>query len=240
MRSPALPERSRAAPPHFFVFYATVVVVQGVHVVEHIIQLIQVYVFDVPDDDALAVLGYLFAIQDTEEWLHLAFNITYVVSLYVLVFSLRELVLRRAVPDWTFWVFVVGGVALETWHLVEHFVIMSHVIRNGGCPCPGIGDRALSVSDTQLHFVYNAVAYAATCTPFVSIVAARRREQLSMRTGIRASPGTGHAAGRPRPDGGWPPDGCARRERRTDRRRRGPPTPRPARPAWPRRDRPRP
>jgi hypothetical protein len=31
-------------------------------------------------------------------------------------------------------------------------VIISRVIANGGCPCPGIGDAALSISDTVLHF----------------------------------------------------------------------------------------
>jgi len=39
-------------------------------------------------------------------------------------------------------------------------VIISHVIANGGCPCPGIGDAALGVSDTVLHLMYNALAYA--------------------------------------------------------------------------------
>jgi hypothetical protein len=44
--------------------------------------------------------------------------------------------------------------------MVEHGVIISHVIANGGCPCPGIGDAALGVSDTVLHFFYNALAYS--------------------------------------------------------------------------------
>ena len=97
------------------------------------------------------------------------------VSLYVLVFPLRELVLRRVVPPWAFWVFLVGGVGLETWHLVEHLVIIGNVIRNDGCPCPGIGDEALGVTDTQLHFVYNAIAYAATLAPLPSLLEARRQ-----------------------------------------------------------------
>ena len=32
--------------------------------------------------------------------------------------------------------------------MTEHTVIIANVIRNDGCPCPGIGDRALDVSDT--------------------------------------------------------------------------------------------
>jgi hypothetical protein len=50
--------------------------------------------------------------------------------------------------------------------VVEHSVIIANVLKKSGCPCPGIGDAALGVTDTQLHFVYNAIAYAATVTPF--------------------------------------------------------------------------
>ena len=164
-----------AVRTRFFHFYVAVVVIQGVHVVEHIIQLLQVYVYGVPDDDALGLLGYVFAFQGTEEWLHLAFNTAYVLSLCALVFPLRELALRRVVPAWAFWVFLVGGVGFESWHLVEHLVIIANVVRNSGCPCPGIGDRALDVTDTQLHFVYNAIAYAATLAPLPSLLAARRQ-----------------------------------------------------------------
>ena len=161
--------------PWFARFYTAVVAVQGVHVVEHVIQLVQVYLLGVPDDDAFGLLGYVLRLQDTEEWLHLGFNLAYVVALYVLVFPLRELVLRRSVPVWAFWAFLVGGLGLESWHLVEHLVIISEVLRNGGCPCPGIGDQALDVTDTQLHFVYNTIAYAGTLAPFVFLVRARSR-----------------------------------------------------------------
>ena len=59
------------------------VAVQGIHVIEHVIQLIQVYVFGVPDDDGRGLLGYFFVFHGTEEWLHLLFNMAYVASLYV-------------------------------------------------------------------------------------------------------------------------------------------------------------
>lgn len=55
-------------------------------------------------------------------------------------------------------------------------MIISHVIANGGCPCPGIGDAALSVSDTVLHFVYNIVAYTGVVVVFVHVL--RRRGDL--------------------------------------------------------------
>jgi hypothetical protein len=142
-----------------------VVVVQGVHVIEHVIQLIQVFVLGIPDDFALGLLGYVFQIQGTEEWLHLVFNVTYLLALLLIVAPLRRLV-PSALPHWTFNAFLLG-VALEGWHNVEHAVIISNVIANAGCPCPGIGDSALGITDTVLHFFYNLIAYAATVPAFI-------------------------------------------------------------------------
>lgn len=149
----------------FAPLYASVVIVQGIHVFEHIIQLGQVYLLDVPEDDALGLLGYVFEFQDTEEWLHLVFNVTYLLALYLLLIPLRGVVPERA-PVWSFAAFTIGAVGLETWHVIEHTVIISNVIENNGCPCPGIGDAALGITDTVLHFFYNAVAFLATLAPF--------------------------------------------------------------------------
>lgn len=149
----------------FLPLFVAVVVIQGIHVVEHVIQLAQVYLFGVADDDALGLLGYVFEFQGTEEWLHLVFNLSYLLALYALILPMRRFVLDT-IPFWAFGVFVLGAAGLETWHVVEHSVVIANVIKNSGCPCPGIGDAALGVTDTQLHFVYNAVAYAATVTPF--------------------------------------------------------------------------
>jgi hypothetical protein len=149
----------------FIPLFVAVVVIQGIHVFEHIVQLVQVYVFDVPDDEALGFLGYFIQFNDTEEWLHLVFNATYLLALYALLVLMRGFV-PQPIPFWAFGVFAAGAVGLETWHVVEHSVIIANVIQNNGCPCPGIGDVALGVTDTQLHFVYNAVAYLATVTPF--------------------------------------------------------------------------
>jgi hypothetical protein len=149
-----------------------VVVVQGVHVVEHVIQLIQVFLLGIPDDLALGLLGYVFQLQGTEEWLHLVFNVSYLVALLLLVVPLRAVV-PDAVPRWAFAAFLFG-VGLESWHNVEHAVIISNVLRNGGCPCPGIGDAALKISDTVLHFFYNAIAYSATVPAFVYYISRTR------------------------------------------------------------------
>jgi hypothetical protein len=152
--------------------FVGVVFVQGIHVIEHIIQLIQVFVLGIPDDKALGLLGYIFQFQGTEEWLHLVFNVTYLLALLLLVAPLRNIV-PDAVPRWAFAAFIFG-VGMESWHNVEHAVIISNVIRNGGCPCPGIGDVALGITDTVLHFFYNVIAYAATVPAFVLYISRTR------------------------------------------------------------------
>jgi hypothetical protein len=149
-----------------------VVAVQGIHVFEHIVQLVQVFVLGIPDDKALGLLGYIFQFQGTEEWLHLVFNVTYLLALLLLVVPLRSQV-PGVVPRWGYAAFLFG-VGLEGWHNIEHVVIVSNVIRNGGCPCPGIGDVALGITDTVLHFFYNAIAYSATVPAFIYYVSRTR------------------------------------------------------------------
>ena len=61
--------------------------------------------------------------------------------------------------------------------MVEHGVIISNVIANGGCPCPGIGDVALGLSDTILHLVYNLVAYFGIAYAYVLVLRQRGSER---------------------------------------------------------------
>lgn len=171
--------------PKFFPFFATVVIVQGLHSVEHIIQLVQVYVFGVPSERAFGVLGYVFNFSGTAEWLHLVYNVAFLSSLFALVLGIHELLLAGVIPRWAYRFFLVGGVGLETWHMTEHAVIISRVISNHGCPCPGIGDRALNVSDIQLHFVYNAITYSSIVVSFVFVHRRRRIDRL--RASVRST-----------------------------------------------------
>jgi hypothetical protein len=62
-------------------------------------------------------------------------------------------------------------------------VIISHVIANGGCPCPGIADSALGVSDTIVHFFYNLLSYGGVVVAYRLVL--RRRQALSGRRSPR-------------------------------------------------------
>ena len=164
--------------PTAFWFMTAVVVIQGGHVVEHVIQLFQVFAFGVPEQDALGLLGYVLQFNGTEEWLHLGYNTFYLLALYALIVPLWRIT-PTVLSTWAFWFFIVASVWIESWHMVEHGVIISHVIANGGCPCPGIGDVALGLSDTILHFFYNALAYAGVVYAYVLIV--RQRGYILLR-----------------------------------------------------------
>ena len=162
----------------WFYFMTAVVAIQGGHVVEHIVQMLQVTVFGVPDAKALGLLGYVLQFNGTEEWLHLGYNSLYLLALYALIVPLWRIT-PSVLPTRAFWFFLGASVWLETWHMVEHGVIISHVIANGGCPCPGIGDAALGVTDTVLHFFYNLVAYAGVVLAYVFVL--RDRGSISRR-----------------------------------------------------------
>jgi hypothetical protein len=154
-----------------FVFFAAIVAIQGVHMFEHVVQLLQVTVFGVPEKEALGLLGYVLQLQGTEEWLHIVFNGVLLASLYALFFPVRSALGGRFGGG--LWAFPCA-VAVETWHFAEHVQIIVNVIAHGGCPCPGISDPVLGVSDTVLHFFYNAVVYACMLIAFRSVLQANR------------------------------------------------------------------
>jgi hypothetical protein len=179
-----------------FTFMTVVVAVQGAHLFEHVVQLMQVYLFGVPDDDALGLLGYVLQFNGTEEWLHLGYNAAYVAALYALLVPLWR-VTPDVVPLWAFVTFLGASVGVETWHIAEHGVIISNVVANNGCPCPGIGDRALGVTDTVLHFFYNAIAYSGLGVAYLYAWRARRSAPAISGRGTPATPRAGTAPWRP-------------------------------------------
>jgi hypothetical protein len=154
-------------------FLAALTVVQGAHMVEHVVQLAQVTVLGVADDEAFGLLGYVVQFNGTEEWLHLGYNAFYLLALYALILPLWRIT-PAVLPYRAFGFYVGASVWIETWHIVEHGVIIANVIANDGCPCPGIGDVALGLSDTVLHFVYNAIAYAGLAYAYLLVLRSRR------------------------------------------------------------------
>ena len=97
----------------------------------------------------------------------------YLLALYALIVPLWRIT-PGVLSYWAFGFYIAASVWIETWHIVEHGVIIANVIENGGCPCPGIGDVALGLSDTVLHFGYNAIAYAGLAYAYLLVLRSRR------------------------------------------------------------------
>jgi hypothetical protein len=97
----------------FYPLFLGVVIIQGIHVVEHIIQLAQVYIFGVPDDLALGLLGYVFQFQGTEEWLHW-------LTTFLLALTRRSFPCALADGSAVGVCGLRGSGGVESWHVVEH------------------------------------------------------------------------------------------------------------------------
>lgn len=131
---------------HWLAVFWVLVVIQGGHVFEHIVQMVQIHVLGWPPARSHGIFGAL----DTE-WVHLVFN--------TLVLGLVALLLYRFRTNGWLWVALVAAV----WHQVEHVQIMYVYLTTGVGGTPGllssggvIGD-GVPVTRPDLHFLYNVV-----------------------------------------------------------------------------------
>lgn len=119
------------------------VVTQGGHLLEHLIQYLQVNVFDVPGSGVFSAL-------DTE-WVHFTWNT------WVLLATI-PLLLRFRGNRWL-WLAAVAAV----WHEAEHLYLIVQYISSGQEGNPGllasggVLGGGLPVSRVNLHFYYNVV-----------------------------------------------------------------------------------
>jgi hypothetical protein len=106
------------------------------HFVEHVTQLIELYVLHWPRPDCLGILGVLYPWLMRSELLHLAY------ALYML---------------WGLYYFQVNNhwwktaIYLQSYHLIEHVLLMTQLLM--GYKPTGIG--GIWFPRIELHFVYN-------------------------------------------------------------------------------------
>jgi hypothetical protein len=110
-------------------------VVQGFHMLEHVVQVIQVNV-----QDAEVRRGLAGAVFDTE-WVHFGYNLSVLVFL---VWAWR--VIARLDPSdrgaATSYGFVLSALVIQSYHLVEHLAKILQHVTSGLDPAPGlIGDQ---------------------------------------------------------------------------------------------------
>lgn len=123
-------------------------VLQGLHFVEHIAQVTQRFFLDLPE--AHGILG---AALDTE-WVHFAYNLALLVSLWGLLFAYR----LHHEPTWTersrwYHLALLFTATLQLYHMVEHVVKVAQHVTTACASCPGL--LGATVNLVWLHFFIN-------------------------------------------------------------------------------------
>lgn len=121
------------------------------HWLEHVVQAVQVWGLTMPRPEARGVLGYLFPVLVSEEWLHYGYALGMLAGLAVLLpgFTGRD----------RFW----WGLALtiQFWHHIEHLLLFYQA--QAGAPLFGRGVPTsvlqLLFPRVELHLWYNAVVF---------------------------------------------------------------------------------
>jgi hypothetical protein len=134
------------------------VLLQGGHELEHIVQVFQRYVFGNPTG-----AGILGALVDVEP-LHLAYNGIFL-FLIALCFYLggfyKELARRHAIAFWLM-SFALG---FEAYHFIEHIFKTVQFTDTGMNGTPGILGSFINL--VWLHFAYNTIAFIPLVVVFV-------------------------------------------------------------------------
>jgi hypothetical protein len=136
-------------------FYV-LVVTQGGHVVEHIVQVTQIHVVGTPPKQARGVFGALDI-----EWVHFVWNTWVLVAVVLLVLRFRR-------NPWLW-----ATLAFAVWHEAEHAYLITKYIATGIPGHPGLGAKGgafgggLPITRPDLHFYYNIIETAPLIAGFV-------------------------------------------------------------------------
>jgi len=136
------------------ILFSALLAVMLAHELEHLIQVGQKEVVGATcPNDCRGALGFIFDI----EWVHFAYNVSIFVAVGALIafFRLRE-------P------FLLGGLALQGYHVVEHSLKLEQWLTNGHrSPTPGILGEHFSL--VELHFVLNTAVFALVLTGYLRL-----------------------------------------------------------------------
>jgi hypothetical protein len=134
----------------------SILLVQGFHTIEHLVQVFQRFVFYQPKG-----AGLLGSWVDVEP-VHLGYNIAFLWLIAITYWEGKFWTLRKSRPV-AFWI-LTFAVVWQTWHFVEHLVKMGQFITSGNNGTPGLlgldGWIGTNFNVVWLHFTYNAVVYA--------------------------------------------------------------------------------
>ena len=131
-----------------YAILAIAVAVQSFHMLEHIAQVVQKFVLQLP-----VAYGILGASLDFEP-VHFTFNILYLTLVAAVWISFRKTPLRHMKTLYGLVTFVL---VFQSWHFVEHAVKLEQHFVKGCVSCPGI--LGYYFDPILLHFTYNTIVF---------------------------------------------------------------------------------
>jgi hypothetical protein len=139
-----------------FVILTLAVAVQSFHMLEHIVQVLQKFVLQLP-----VAHGILGASLDFEP-VHFTFNILYLGLVAAVWISFTITPIRKMNLIYGLVTFVL---VFQSWHFIEHAVKLEQHFVNGCISCPGI--LGYYFDPILLHFAYNTIVYVPMIVVFV-------------------------------------------------------------------------
>lgn len=135
--------------------FLLVIGIQGFHVIEHVVLVIQVSALGMGLDEAHGLLGA----KVDFEWLHFSYNVSFLGTLILLLaYGWRHqgaLALPHGLPH----VALAGAVGLQTYHVAEHIIRIVQYLQTGCTPCVGLIGQV--VPFIWPHLFFGLFAYAA-------------------------------------------------------------------------------
>jgi hypothetical protein len=140
----------------FVYFFALTLTLQAIHMVEHVAQVMQKFVFHIAP--AHGLIGQL----DLEQ-VHFAFNLLYLGTLIYVMLGWLNFGGKVCRNQRLFAAMLIGTVALQSYHMAEHSVKLAQFIMTGMQGTPGIAGTHLD------GVIFHAMMNTAVFLPVVVV-----------------------------------------------------------------------
>ena len=140
----------------FMYMFALTLIIQAFHMVEHVAQVMQKFVFDITP--AHGLIGQL----DLEQ-VHFAFNLFYLTTLVIVMVGWLYYGSQICSKQKGLAAMLIGTVAVQSYHMVEHSIKLAQFIATGMQGTPGIAG---------MHFdavIFHALMNMAVFVPIVVV-----------------------------------------------------------------------
>lgn len=114
--------------------FLLIIAIQGFHVIEHIVLVVQVQALGLGLDEAHGLLGA----RVNFEWLHFSYNLSFLATLALLLAYGRRWSGAPSTPTNAATLALAGAVGLQTYHVMEHTIRMVQYYTTDCSPCVGL------------------------------------------------------------------------------------------------------